>query len=204
MRAFDKTRCATLQTIGILLLATSVSAQESNRWNPSFVYGATSFVDSEPHRTLGATFRIKLTNRLSVEPEFRYMSLPSYEWSSSRGSGKRTHSDILVAGHLVYDFRDGATKRVIPYVMGGVGWLQVRNEYRFTPTVVEGAVPVFPTPSPPQPTTNKDTFDAWWFGGTFGVRIMISSGFFVSPEVRLGNAESNWTASAVIKMGYGF
>lgn len=132
------------------------------------------------------------------------MSLPSSEWTSSRGYVNHTHSDILVAGHVVYDFRDEATKRVVPYVMGGVGWLQVRDERAFTPIVVESSVPVFPTPAPPQPSTTKETDDYLWLGGTFGLRIIIPRGFFVSPEVRLGYVGRGLTASAVIKMGYGF
>jgi hypothetical protein len=210
MKGIAQRKYVGFAVIGLLMLAARVSAEETRqtgaarRWNPSFIYGSTRFVDSDPHQTLGVTFRIRLTNRLSFEPEFRYMSLPSYEWSSRRGSGKRTHSDIMVAGHIVYDFRDGATERVIPYVMGGIGWLQVRNTRTYTPIIVEGAVPVFPTPAPPQTSTNTDTFDALWYGGTFGVRIMIHRGFFISPELRFGGAEGTVTGSAIIKMGYGF
>ncbi len=212
MKAIDRRKSIGFVAIVLILLATTVSAEETEsehqvgvakRWNPSFVYGTTSFIDSDPHRTLGATFRIRLTNRLSVEPEFHTMSLPSREWSSRSGYVNHTHSDSIVAGHLVYDFRDEATKRVIPYVMGGVGWLQVRDEYAFTPIVVESSVPVFPAPSPPQPSTSKDAGNAFWCGSTFGVRIMIRRGFFVSPEVRFGYAKG-LTGSAVIKVGYGF
>ena len=111
----------------------------------------------------------------------------------------------MVAGHLVYDFRDEATKRVIPYVMGGVGWIQTRDESTYTPMVVESSVPVFPPPSPPQPTTYKDVTNWFWFGGSFGVRVVLPRGFFVSPEICLGGSKyGDLTGSAVIKIGYGF
>jgi hypothetical protein len=224
MKAIDRTRYVGFVATVLILLAASVSAEEREsdpasgrneqgqlesgrrvkeprRWNASFVYGTTTFRGSEAHRTLGATFRIRLANRLSVESEFLYLSLPPHE-DSAWGLVRRTvHSDLTVAGHVVYDFRDEATSRVVPYVMGGVGWIQTRNESTFTPSVIESSAPVFPEPLPPQSSKT----DWLWFGGAFGLRVVLPRGFFVSPEVRLGGGvHGDATASAVIKMGYGF
>ena len=59
----------------------SFRAREPRRWNVSFLYGATTFYDSDAHRTFGASFRIRLSDRLSVEPEFRYIStMHGDEW----------------------------------------------------------------------------------------------------------------------------
>jgi hypothetical protein len=175
--------------------------QEFRRWNASFIYGSTAFYEAESHRTLGVTFRVRLTNRLSVEPEIRYLSVPSYESTY----GKWSHSDLLVAGHLVYDFRDEAKVRFVPYVTGGAGWIQVRDTSTRYPIQVESRIPVFPTPSPQQSTTMKTVYNRLWLGCAFGIRVDLTYGFFVSPELRVsGHRDGALMASAVIKMGYGF
>jgi hypothetical protein len=175
--------------------------EEPRRWNASFMFGSTAFYKGEPHRTLGATFRIRLANRVSVEPEVRYLSLPTYE--SSRGVWK--HSDLLVAGHVVYDLREDTIACFVPYVTGGAGWIQVRRSSTRYQIQVENRIPVFPEPSPQQPMTTKTVTNHLWLGGAFGVRVNLPHGFFVSPELRVsGHRDGSWMASAVIKLGYSF
>jgi hypothetical protein len=131
------------------------------------------------------------------------MSLPSFESAVNRTVWK--HSDLMVAGHVVYDFRDEAETRFVPYVMGGAGWVQTRNETTSQPIVVESPIPVFPPPPPPQSSTRKTVTNWLWLGSAFGLRIVLPQGVFVSPEVRLGGSlERDLSASAVIKIGYGF
>jgi hypothetical protein len=169
------------------------------------LYGATTFYGSDPHQTFGASFRIRLSDRLSVEPELRYMTLPdeSYEWR--RGRTEYKHSDIMVAALVVYDFRAEAEARVIPYVTGGVGWVQTRDETIVTTLPMVSAIPVVPPPSKDAVSETTRTARDWlWLGGGFGVRILIHGGFFISPEVRVGGSNADLSASAIIKVGYGF
>lgn len=183
----------------------SGSTAKPRRWSTSFVFGSTKFNDSDAHQTLGASLRIRLTSRLSVEPTFAYMTLPdsSFEWTGGRTAA--THSDLMVAGRLVYDFRDESRSRVIPYAAGGAGWIQTRNESTTTRMAVEGAIPVFPAPSPSMTRSTRDAADWLWFGGAFGLRILLPKGFFVSPELGLGGSTArDVTGSAVINMGYRF
>jgi hypothetical protein len=228
MKVIDGRSCLTCLTVVLLCVASTVTAEERDseranrrhkeaqleswlqtrkprRWNVGFVYGSTTFVGSEAHRTVGATFRIRLTNRLSVESELSYLSLPdrSYEWARGRTVSK--HSDIVVGGHLIYDFRDEREARVIPYVAGGARWIQTRDESTTTWISVESPIPVFPTPSSPQSRSYKDAINWMCLRGAFGIRILLPEGFFVSPEVNLGGSwYGDLTAGAVIKLGYGF
>jgi hypothetical protein len=221
MKVIEMREIAGFATLGLLGLAAAASAEERpappprataqfestnwseepRRWNASFIFGSTSFYEGESHRTLGATFRVRLTNRLSVEPEVRYLSVPTYE--SSHGVWK--HSDLLIAGHVVYDLREDTRARIVPYVAGGAGWIRVRSESTRYPIQVESRIPVFPTPSPARSTTTKTITNRLWVGGAFGVRVNLPHGFFVSPELRVGgHRDGELMASAVIKMGYGF
>lgn len=212
------TEIVTSLAMSLLVLVTVVSAEapasgaetesrrlkEPRRWSPSFLLGSTKFNDSESHRTFGATFRVRLTERISFEPELRYMSLPGHE--SASGTRTWRHSDLTVAGHVVYDFRDEKDGRIVPYVMGGAGWIQTRNESTWAPMPVESSVPIFPPP-PPAPTLARSrTVTNWlWLGSAFGVRFLLPHGFFVSPEVRVGGGtEGDLSASAVVKIGYRF
>jgi hypothetical protein len=227
MKPIDSKRYLSLAAIGLLWLATNVSAEErgsqpasrsgteaqsessiqARRWNLGLIYGATTFYGSEAHRTLGVTFRIRLTNRLSFAPELRYMDLPVSSFEGSRARIVDKHSDIMVAGHIIYDFRDETKARFVPYVMGSVARIETRNETTYTPIAVPGAVPIFPTPSPSQSTTNKTAASWLWIGGGVGLRIVLARGFFVSPEVSFGRgvaSASDLSASAAVKVGYGF
>jgi hypothetical protein len=140
-----------------------------------------------------------------VEPELRTMSLPdeSYEWR--RGRTEHKHSDIMVAAHVVYDLRDEAEARVIPYVTCGGGWVQTRDETTVTTLPMVSAIPIVPAPSPDASSETTRTASDWpWLGGAFGVRILLHGGFFISPEVRVGGSNADLSASAIIKAGFGF
>ncbi len=77
--------------------------------------GYTGFTDESliHHLQTGASARIYVTRRLSVEPEFQYLRQ------------SRRHSDVVIVPNVNWDFREG---RVVPYVTGGAGW--VRSEFR--------------------------------------------------------------------------
>jgi hypothetical protein len=77
--------------------------------------GYTGFADESliGHLQTGASARIYLTRRFSLEPEFQYLRQSS------------NHSDVVIVPNANWDFREG---RVVPYVTGGVGW--VRSYFR--------------------------------------------------------------------------
>ena len=167
-------------------------SREARRFNTSFAVGSTRFNDSDPHQTLGVSFRFRLTERLSVEPEFTYMRVPrrTYTWDGGRSETK--HSDLRAVAFLVYDFRAERIARVIPYVSGGAGWLQVRDEIRMSR---RGSVP----------STSKSASDTLWAGAAFGVRILLGRGVFLSPELGFGATKFlELTPSAALRVGYGF
>jgi hypothetical protein len=180
-------------------------AREPRRWNAAFIYGSTVFYGSDAHQTLGVSFRIRLSDRLSVEPEFRYMSLPneSYEWRSGRAEYE--HSDIMASAHVVYDLREEAATRFVPYVSGGVGWVQTRDQSTITKMPPQSTILIVPAPSTEVTSETRRTAGGWlWVGGAFGLRFIIHGGFYVSPEVRFGGSNADLSASAVIKLGFGF
>lgn len=87
--------------------------------------GYTGFADESliGHLQTGASARIYLTRRFSVEPEFQYLRQSS------------NHSDVVIVPNVNWDFREG---RVVPYVTGGVGL--VRSSFRqFQPTFTVNA-----------------------------------------------------------------
>ncbi len=89
--------------------------------------------------------------------------------------------------------------------MGGAGWFRTRNETPRHPIRVESQIPVFPTPSLQQSMTTKTVTNQLWLGCTFGVRVNLAHGSFVSPELRVGgNRDGELMASAVIKNGVRF
>jgi len=211
MSRLGKRHVVWIAMVGVLALSGDVLAQERGGedeprlWNPTFVYGAAAFGESDSHRTLGVSVRIRLGDRLNVEPEFRYMSLASRRFESSQYRRERKHSDFLLAGHIVYDFRDEAETRFVPYASFGAGWGRTRNLSSSTELVVDDAVPVFPTPTAPLSSSYRTSEDWFWVGVGVGIRILLPHGFFVSPEVRLGETtRRELVRSAAVKVGYGF
>jgi hypothetical protein len=72
--------------------------------------GYTGFLDDSTinHLQTGASARIYITRRFSIEPEVQYL------YQSSR------HHDITFVPNLVWDF---GGQRIVPYVIGGVGFM---------------------------------------------------------------------------------
>jgi len=139
-----------------LLVDTPVRAQadqdSARRPELHFRVGYAAFVDEDPidHLVIGGSARLYLTPRLSVEPELTYM----------RGPGE--DRDLFVLGNIAFDFRrEGA---LVPYVIGGGGWMRHRNE-------IFGA-----------PFSHDEAAAA----GGAGMRLFLSDRFFVAPEFRLG------------------
>ena len=114
--------------------------------------GYTNFVDDSAlhHCVAGASARIRIVRGLGFAPELTYM----YR--------SRQDRDFILMPNLVWEFRRG--KKVVPYVIGGVGILNHRESW--------------------------DHFD-WnstgrFISGGFGTKVFLNERFFVSPEVRIG------------------
>src|SRR6185503_16133295 len=81
--------------------------------------GASGFTSDQgriPHGVGGASLRFYVTRRVSVEPEFLYM----------RNSAD--DQDYLSQVSVAYDLTD-PSKRVVPYVIGGIGVLHHRGRF---------------------------------------------------------------------------
>ena len=130
--------------------------------------GAASFVDegSDNHGVVGASARFYLTRRFSVEPEIVYM------WR-----GNSSHRDWLFMPNVAFDFRS-LDKKVVPYVIGGVGYLRI----------TDGLVRLF-------------TVDSWVAEAGGGAKIYLNRNVFLAPEVRIG---SELYVRAAVSVGYTF
>ena len=158
----------------VVAVATMAHAQEDREprlWNPAFVYGSTAFDESDAHQTFGMTFRFRLGERLNLEPEFRYMRLPSTQFESSQYRREGSHSDTLLAANLVYDFRNEAETRFVPYMSVGAGWGRTTSSRRVTElAAAPDAVPVFPpAPSRSRARFSRPTTGFGWARGSASV-----------------------------------
>lgn len=135
-------------------------------------FGWAGFVDENTlhHLVAGGSLRVYLTTRLSVEPELIYMRGPGFD------------RDLVFTPNVAFDF--ARSKRVRPYVIGGVGLLWHRDGFRTAP----GRTTFF--------SGHEGTF-----GGGIGLKVLLTDRLFVSPEVRLG-----WEPfmRSTISVGYRF
>lgn len=82
------------------------------------VIGASAFLDEEipfDHFNVGASMRFGLTKRLSIEPQFLYMS------------GPRSDRDYTFTGNISYDLL--SAPRYSIYVVGGGGLLHHTEQF---------------------------------------------------------------------------
>ena len=127
-----------------------------------------------PHAVGGGSVRIYLTRRLSVEPEFLYMR------------NGENDQDYVFTPSLAVDLRD-PTKRVVPYLVAGVGSIHHRGRF-FGSDFETGQPRVFDT-----------SFTTWSAGFGGGVKIFLTDRLFVAPDARLGHEP---TARATVSLGY--
>jgi hypothetical protein len=119
MEAFVK---STLFFLVLILSSTFVLSEESEQtknFAVKFIFGTSAFLDEDTpfdHSVFGGSIPIRLTKKLSIEPQFLYMNGP--------GSDR----DITISGNVVYDL---VTKdRASIFVVGGAGILS--NTQRFS------------------------------------------------------------------------
>jgi len=143
-------------------------------------FGAAGFGDEldTTHVVAGGAVRFYLTRRFSVEPELLYMRHSADD------------QDYLFTPGVAYDLSD-PTKRVVPYVAGGVGVFHHRGRF-FGNDFNTGQPRVFDTSS----TT-------WAATGGGGVKIFLSDRLFIAPDARLGVVGgSEPTMRGTVSLGY--
>lgn len=153
---------------GILLLAVAGGCALGQRAvDVRATFGSAGFVDdsSQGHRSVGGSARFYVTRRFAIEPEIEYMRL------------NRNHRDWLFLPNVSFDFRS-LEKRIIPYVIGGVGYLRISD----------GVPRLF-------------TVGSWVAEGGGGAKIYLNRGVFLAPEVRIG---SELYGRATISIGHTF
>ena len=154
-----------------LLFCFSHARAQEGRLTPPRVevratFGAAGFGDEleYPHVVAGGSVRFYITRRFSVEPELLYMRRSADD------------QDYLFVPAVAYDLAD-PRKRVVPYVIGGVGAFQHRGRFGTSPTT-------------------------WSADAGAGVKIFLNDRVFVAPEARIGYVGYEATARATVSVGY--
>jgi hypothetical protein len=99
------------------------------------------------HMTYGGSARIYLTERFSIEPEAQYLHQSDLD------------KDVALVANAAFDFRKGPA-RMIPYAIGGVGWLHgIRRFGSLNETITSAGA---------------------------GMKIFLTEKLYVSPGLRLG------------------
>jgi len=140
------------------------------------VSGFTSDNGRIPHAVGGGSFRIYVTRRVSVEPEFLYMR------------NSPNDQDYLTQLSAAYDFA-GSNKRFVPYVVAGAGVLRHRSEF-FGADFETG-----------QPRVFDESYTSIAVSAGGGVKIFLTKGLFIAPEARVGYQPS---LRATVSVGYVF
>jgi hypothetical protein len=133
--------------VGILILIAAVSLEaQIPRPEVRLAVGWTGFLDegSDDHAVAGGSVRYYFTPRLSIEPELMYMN----------GQG---HHDFTLVPNIAFDFGRG---RVVPYVIGGLGW--IHSDFR-----------------------RFNTNEAFFSGGV-GLKLFLTDRIYVAPDFRGG------------------
>ena len=186
LSSISKTRVLSymfMSTALVLCSFLSAFAQEEDLTPPKaeirLAVGASGFTgdqDRIPHAVGGASLRVYVTRRVSVEPEFLYMRHSADD------------QDYLGQVSIAYDFTD-PTKRVVPYVTAGLGVLHHRGRF-FGQDFVTGQPRVFDT-----------SYTAPAASAGAGVRLFLTRRLFIAPEGRIGRQPS---VRGTVTIGYVF
>lgn len=141
----SRVRCLLLITLG---LASVANAQTKAEVRGSF--GFVGFGDEglSSHAIYAGSARIYVTRRVSFEPELQYL----YH--------SRADKDVVLIPNVAFDFRR-SDARIVPYVIGGVGWLHGIRPFR---------------------STNESIASAG-----FGVKAFLTDRLYLSPDLRVGS-----------------
>ena len=165
-----------------LLVTPHVVAQNSDsqpRAEIKMIVGASDFgVDngSYPHLVVGAATRIRISHHWNIEPEFSYMRRSSND------------EEYIFQPNVVYEF-NSVGKRVVPYLIGGVGVIRHKSVFNGS-DFVTGA-----------PVTFDTSYTTWSASAGAGLKVFLSKQLFVAPEARVGHQP---TTRATVSIGYVF
>ena len=165
-----------------LLVTSHVVAQESGsqpKAEIKMIVGASDFGtddESYPHFVTGTAIRFHISRHWSIEPEFNYMRRSSND------------EDFIVQPNVVYEFHPRGT-RVVPYLIGGVGFIRHKSVYNAS-DFVTGA-----------PVTYDTSYKTWTANAGGGLKVFLSKHVFIAPEARIGTQP---TARATVSIGYVF
>jgi len=164
--------------------ARRITAQENRRppkAEMKFLAGVSTFTkdpeNNYHHTMMGGAVRYYVTRHISFEPEVLFM------W---RGQNDR---DVVITPHLAIDLLDPA-KKVVPYVMVGVGVEHRRDLIRY-----------FDSFNGNQMLTERINGFIWSANMGAGVKLFLGKRLFVAPEVRTGHEPSR---RFTISIGYVF
>ena len=141
--------CRALGVVALLVLSTAVHAADAPEVFGSVGY-LKAYLDEPGQVAAGGGLRIPLASRLSVRPEYLISSDSTY-----------AHQFFL--GNMTYDLMEDREKRVVPYLIGGVGLVNTK-EKRISYSSRNGLA----------------------LGG-FGFRLNIGDLITISTEIRAGN-----------------
>ena len=173
--------CASAVLLTLLVTSHAV-AQDSDsqpRAEIKMIVGASDFGtdgQSYPHFVTGAAARVRISRHWSIEPEFNYMRRSSND------------EDYVVQPNLVYEF-NRLGDRVVPYLIGGVGFIRHKSVFNGS-DFVTGA-----------PVTFDTSYTTWSASAGGGLKVFVSKNLFVAPEARIGRQP---TARATVSIGYVF
>ena len=141
--------------------------------------GASGFTGDDgeiPHGVAGGSFRVYVTRRVSIEPEFLYMT------------NNPNDRDYLGQVSVAYDFADSG-KRFVPYVVAGAGVLRHRSQF-FGADFDTGQPRVFDT-----------SYTSFAVSAGGGVKLFMTKRLFIAPEGRVGYQPS---VRGTVSIGYEF
>ena len=117
-------RALALTVVVILSVSAPSSAQERPVVADGTV-GYTGLVDdvTDHFLTIGGALRVYLTPRVSVGPEFVFMS----------GSESIRDRALMLTGNVVFDVFPPAARRVTPFLVGGLGMFWSRESFASGP-----------------------------------------------------------------------
>ena len=153
---------ALIITLMLSAVGQPVFAQDKPAPIVEAIVGQSGFIDEawDYFGTIGGGMRLFVTPRLAIGPEVAYLS------------GESDASNLTITANMTFDIvRDDGTRRVVPYLAAGGGYLRQKTLVGGGP----GSTALVPF------TSSEGTMSAG-----IGARIALGSQMFVAPEFRLG------------------
>jgi Outer membrane protein beta-barrel domain len=169
--------------LGVLVLAASISAAaqlQSELTHPKVeaktTFGSAIFGEDIEHKLYGASMRVYITRRLSIEPEYLYLR------------HSENDQDQLFQPNVAYDFTD-PTKRFVAYGIAGIGVMHHKGRYLGNDFYTG------------EPILFDTSFTTWTASVGGGIKIFATKRLFIAPELRVGRQPG---VRGTINVGYVF